>query len=231
MTEKTNDKAPQDEKGAEQVQKADAATAKLDLPEPVHSEARVIAFADFTDPKGQTWSITAREGFTGAMVVDMANKCASVTTYLLAHGWAIAPKGGGKHSAAPARVAASHPMNVEQSPTPTTPPPPPSASAPAPVQGQVQGGDGYTKRGTKRLLQITVDGEGKVEFKVQGLKGPLPCWGAEKAASLFDSDLGGWTPQHFAGPVLYTEQDFGRLFVDYGKSIETGYWDPLRVHK
>lgn len=52
-----------------------------------HTEARILGWAKFRDPLGATWSVTMREGATGAMAADLAKNCEGMTKYLIQHGW------------------------------------------------------------------------------------------------------------------------------------------------
>lgn len=99
------------------------------------------------------------------------------------------------------------------------PPPPPSGQTEQPQAG---------KTGRGKLISLTIQADGKAEFVIDGLRYPLKdSRGPEAIAGLFDPSLN-WEPAHFAQPVIYTEKDFGQLWLDWKKPGK--YYDVARIY-
>ena len=85
------------------------------------------------------------------------------------------------------------------------------------------------KRGENcKVKKISVDADGKISVKVEGLRYPLTdSRGPEIFLEAWDQGLA-WTPEHFVPGVKYEGADVDGLLVDWVK--EGRYYDIERVH-
>lgn len=185
------------------------------LPQVMHEEARCIVFTR-VNVSGFEFNVTAREGATEEMILDSCRALLGAVLRI--------QKATGKQenhapmqASAPPVVAQAGPVTMQAQPIP----------APMP-QAQQPAGNG-TKAGTGALEQITVNPDGKIEFKVSGLKYPLKdSRGADVVAGLFAPETG-ITAAHLSQPAIYTAAQLGVMLVDWQKPDK--YYDVVRVHR
>lgn len=123
-------------------------------------------------------------------------------------------------------ASAPAPAPVPPAPTRTVAHPAGAQVAPPPPPAQ---GNGNTPGGTAKLLQLTVQPGGKVEFTCEGMRYPLKdSRGAGIVSQLFDASTG-ITEAHLTTPVIYTSDQLGTMFVDWAQPGK--YRDVIRVHR
>lgn len=202
----------------------DAPTAPP-TPAPVttHNEAKVIIF---TDVQVLNWTlhVTAREGATEEMILETGRALVGALQKMQRKSPKVqqvaAPLDEQGGHVTVQVVAPSAPLAPPPLPSPPAPPPPTAATVPAPAT---------VKSGTGTLEQITVNPDGKIEFKVGGLKFPLKdSRGAETVAGLFAPETG-ITAAHLSTPIIYSAAQLGVMYVQWVKPDK--YYDVVRVHR
>lgn len=187
-------------------------------PAATHNEAKVVIFSDVR-VLNWTLHVTAREGATEAMILETGRALVGALQKMQRK----SPKEQ-QSDAAPLDEQNGH-VTVQvvtppSLPIPPAPPTPPTAPVPAAVP---------VKSGTGTLEQITVNPDGKIEFKVGGLKFPLKdSRGAETVAGLFAPETG-ITAAHLSTPIIYSAAQLGVMYVQWVKPDK--YYDVVRVHR